>query len=147
MKYPLTRGRDPAPRRPTTIFLAEDDEDMRNLIGEGLRSDGYEVVEAKDGAELLELLSDAFDHPLRRPDVVVTDVLMPGFSGLGVLSTLRRSRWNVPVVLITAQRDSSVRTLAARLGAAAVFWKPFDLDDLRTAILNASVARAGGGTG
>jgi len=126
-------------RMPNTIFLAEDDDDMRALISLALRNDGYDVREAKDGAELLELLANASSSPMARPDLIVTDVLMPGYSGLGVLAALHKSAWHVPVILITARRDDGVVSDARRLGAAAVVHKPFDLDDLRTAILSVSV--------
>jgi DNA-binding response OmpR family regulator len=121
--------------RPTTIFLAEDDDDMRMLLARALRSDGYDVIEARDGAELLELLGDVCLSPWRRPDVIVTDVLMPCYSGLGVLGALRRTKWNIPVFVITARRDAEVAADAMKLGASRVFRKPFDLTDLRAAIV------------
>ncbi len=121
--------------RPRKIFLAEDDEDMRALLARALRSDGYEVVEARDGAELLELLGEVSSSPWRRPDLIVTDVFMPGYSGLGVLGALRRTSWNIPVFVITARRDADVAADAMRLGASKVFRKPFDLTDLRAAIV------------
>ena len=126
-------------RMPTTIFLAEDDDDMRSLISTSLQADGYEVIEAKDGAELLELLAGATTSPMQRPDIIVSDVLMPGYSGLGVLAALHKSSWNVPVILITARRDESVVNDAKRLGASAIVHKPFDIDDLRMAILNVAL--------
>jgi two-component system, response regulator, stage 0 sporulation protein F len=126
-------------RMPGTIFLAEDDDDMRALIATSLQSDGYEVIEAKDGAELLDLLAGASSSPMRRPDIIVSDVLMPCYSGLGVLAALHKSSWKIPVILITARRDEAVVKDAMRLGASAVVHKPFDIDDLRTAILNVSI--------
>lgn len=132
---------EPAVRMPSTIFLAEDDDDMRALITAALQSDGYEVIEAKDGAELLELLAGASSSPMRRPDIIVSDVLMPGYSGLGVLAALHKSAWKVPVILITARRDDAVALDALRLGASAVVRKPFDIDDLRTTILSVSIDR------
>jgi CheY-like chemotaxis protein len=128
------------PRGSRIALVADDDDDMRLLVAEALRADGYHVVEARDGAELVEHLRTAIDDPTLRPDVVVTDVLMPRLSGLGVLGALRRATWNVPVIVITAMADDSVRAVARRLGAVAVLKKPFDIDDLRTAVLNASVA-------
>jgi CheY-like chemotaxis protein len=126
-------------RMPGTVFLAEDDDDLRTLISHSLRNDGYEVIEAKDGAELLDLLAGASSAPMQRPDVIVTDVLMPCYSGLGVLAALHKSAWNVPVILITARRDDAVDHDAERLGAAAIVHKPFDIDDLRAVILNVFV--------
>jgi CheY-like chemotaxis protein len=127
-------------RPPLTVLVADDDEDMRSLVVATLVSDGYRVIEARDGAELLDHLSDALEDPNARPDVVVTDVLMPKLSGLGVLDALRRAQWNVPVILMTVLGDGSVETLAHRLGAVCVLRKPLDVDDFRTAVLNAGVA-------
>ncbi len=123
---------------PHKIFLAEDDDNMRFVIAFALQADGYKVVEARDGSELLELLAAA--SPLQRPDVVVSDVMMPGYTGLGVLAALYRSDWHVPVILITARRDDALVGDALRLGASAVLRKPFDIDDLRTAILSVTAS-------
>jgi len=123
------------PYMPTKIFLAEDDDDMRSWVSTALRNDGYDVTEARDGTELLALLATASSTPTCRPDVIVSDVLMPGYSGIGVLAALRSSQWDVPVVLISARRDAGIEEDAKRLGAAAFVRKPFDVDDLRAAIL------------
>jgi len=122
---------------PTTVLVADDDEDMRALVATTLREDGYLVREARDGAELLTRLEEALDDPSARPDVVVSDVLMPGLSGLGVLNALRRAQQDVPVILITVLTDETIHVVARRLGAVGVLHKPFDIDDLRTAIIHA----------
>jgi len=124
-----------------TVFLADDDDDTRTSLSETLRGDGYDVVEARDGAELLELLADSVGTPWQRPDIIITSALMPCYSGLGVLGALHQSRWDIPVILLTGGRHAATITRvtrdALRLGAAAVFRKPFDVTDLRTAILAA----------
>jgi len=126
------------PHPPATIFLAEDDEDLRSVISLSLQDEGYRVIEAKDGAELLHLLADA-SATSRRPDVIVSDVMMPGYSGLGLLTALHTSRWRVPVIIITGCGDDQVVSDALRLGASAVVRKPFEVEVLLMAILNASV--------
>jgi len=127
---------------PITVLVADDDEDMRSLVAETLRADGHAVIEARDGAELLERLEQALEHGSGRPEVVVADVMMPHLSGLGVLSALRRAQVHFPVILMTVLADESVHTIAKRLGAVGVLRKPFDVDDLRTAVMNAVVAHA-----
>jgi CheY-like chemotaxis protein len=126
------------------VFVAEDDDDMREAVATALRAGQYRVKEARDGAELLDLLLDALDVPLLRPHVVVADVRMPKLSGLGVLATLRRASRAIPVLLITALTDESVLTVARRLGAIGVLRKPFDMKDLLTAVLNAGTSRGRG---
>jgi CheY-like chemotaxis protein len=127
---------------PTKVLVADDDDDVRALVASVLREDGYEVVEACDGAELLARLEEGVDDPAARPDVVLTDVMMPGLSGLGVLDSLRRAHIDFPVVLMTVLKDHSIHIVARRLGAVGVLSKPLDVDDLRTAIVNARVAFA-----
>ncbi len=61
---------------------------------------------------------------------------MPGWNGLAVLQHLRREDWAMPFIVITAFGDEDTHQEASRLGAAAVFDKPFDVDDLRTAVFN-----------
>jgi DNA-binding NtrC family response regulator len=72
------------------------------------------------------------DSPV--PDIIVSDIRMPGFSGIDVLSAIRRVDLQVPVILITGFGSAEVAAEAQQLGAASLFTKPFDLDDLRTAL-------------
>ncbi|MEO8796658.1 MAG: response regulator [Polyangiaceae bacterium] len=123
---------------PRTVLVADDDDDMRGLMAATLKRDGYRVVEAKDGGELLELLRDASDEIGERFDIVVTDVRMPRLSGLGVLQELKRARMHLPVIVVTVFGDDSMHIVARRLGAVGVLRKPFDIDDFRTAVMNAS---------
>jgi CheY-like chemotaxis protein len=124
------------------VLVADDDDDLRALIAATLRCDNYEVIEARNGAELLERLNTALESPDQRPEVIISDVRMPILSGLGVLSALKRAHVSMPVILITVFADDSIRTVAERLGATGVLKKPFDMDDLRTAVLNARAAHA-----
>lgn len=128
---------EPARVRPLNILVADDDDDMLALVSGTLVADGHQLSQAHDGAELLERLERAIDDPLERPDVVVADVMMPKLSGLGVLEAIRRARLHFPVVLMTVLADDSIWIVAKRLGALGVLHKPFDMDDLRTAVVNA----------
>ena len=125
---------------PLLVLVADDDEDMRAHVAATLRADGCSIIEARDGAELLEVLRHAINDPELRPDVLVTDVRMPRLSGLGVLDALRRAQWNLPVIMMTVVSDESIRTVAKRLGAIGVLHKPFDPNDLVIAVRNAQAA-------
>ena len=120
------------------MILAEDDEELRRLLAGTLRRDGYEVTEAASGFELLEVLADQLLHPgsVAGFELVITDIRMPGASGLQALETLRRWDWATPLMVITAFGDEKAHAEARRLGVAAVFDKPFDIDDFRTAVYN-----------
>ena len=120
------------------ILLAEDDEEMRRLLSTTLSRDGFEVIEAKDGNDLIRLIGDQIFEGRGEPgiDLIVSDIRMPGLSGMNVLAGLRKADWATPVLLITAFGDKETHQEARRLGAVGVFDKPFDLDDFRTAVMN-----------
>ena len=107
------------------MLIAGDDADHRILLSSVIRRAGFRVREACDGEELLAILAE---HG--RPACVVTDLMMPRLSGFGVLEHLRDSDPGLPVVLISAVGDDSMRTLATNLGAAAMLHKPFDFGAL-----------------
>lgn len=119
------------------VLLAEDDRDMRDMIAACLREDGYEVVVANDGGELLVRLATAFitGDAKETHDVIVSDIRMPVCSGLQVLEGIRRANWTTPVLLMTAFGDDETRARVEKQGGV-LFDKPFDLDDLRTAVLH-----------
>jgi CheY-like chemotaxis protein len=132
----LLEGRDQTDR-PRRVIVADDDPDMRELLASTLRHDGYEVVEIADGSELFQTVHSWLRHGDGRGlDAIVTDNRMPAFSGLEVLAELRSVNTKLPVILITAFGDGRTHAAARALGACAVFDKPFDVDDLRTALLN-----------
>jgi len=121
---------DPEPPR---IILADDDDDMRQLVASVLRADGYFVLEARDGAKLQKLAHTLLYSGLAdpRPELVISDIRMPGLSGLDVVSWLRELDWMTPVILLTGFGDAETHRKARELGVAAVFDKPFDLSVLR----------------
>jgi CheY-like chemotaxis protein len=131
-----------SPPRPLRVLVADDDDEMRAFVTATLHTGGCSTVEARDGRELLDMLRNALDDADLRPDVVVADVKMPGLSGLGVLAALKRTKWDLPVVLITVLTDESIHAVAKRLGAVGILHKPFDPDDLLTAVRNATAIRA-----
>lgn len=117
------------------IVLAEDDPAMRAMLAGVLRRDGYQVLEASSGAELLDLIASETDEgQVHMPRLVISDIRMPGGSGLDALAELRTHRPHINVVLITAFGDAATHAEAHRLDAQIVLDKPFDLDDLRTVV-------------
>jgi len=122
----LTAGRRPR------VLVADDDDDIRFLVASALRLDGYVVIEARDGSEALRVVSD----PRSVPDVIVTDIRMPDMSGLTLLVGLRDGGSMTPIVVMSAFLSEQVRAVANQFGADAVFCKPFEIDDLRTVVMN-----------
>jgi len=119
------------------VLLAEDDAEMRSVVADALRGDGYEVVEAADGGRLLVDVAAWFKggDGADSVDLIVSDIRMPICTGLQILAALRDAHWRTPVILMTAFGDETVRRHAESLDAL-LFDKPFDLDDLRTAVAN-----------
>ena len=117
------------------ILLAEDDAPFRKLLSSVLEGDGHRVVQAADGAELLERLAETATRAgckPRRLDLVITDLRMPGMSGIDALEYLRAGPWAAtPVVVMTAFSDDAIHAQAARLGILSTLDKPFPPDRLR----------------
>lgn len=110
------------------ILVADDDEAMRTTVAFTLLDEGYEVVEAASGAEVLRLL----DHGSRAGafDLLLMDVRMPGLSGLETLRRLRRLASAPSVILMTAFASPETREEAEEL-QVPLLSKPFTLDELR----------------
>ncbi len=133
------------PRRAGRVLLAEDDEVFRGFVAAELRRDGHVVIEAEDGDELADHIEvSIYRIGLRpMPDVIISDICMPGPSGLRILEQLRDGERHTPVILMTAFLDDATRAEAVRLGATAVLDKPFDMAALRKAVAEAIGARRG----
>jgi DNA-binding response OmpR family regulator len=117
------------------ILLAEDDGELRSLLAWTLVEEGYDVVEARNGTEVLNYLEPRFlDARMygrcQDVDLVISDLRMPGHSGMDLLSSLRRHDQVTPFVLMTAFGDDLTHARARELGASLVLDKPFDVDEL-----------------
>jgi DNA-binding response OmpR family regulator len=118
---------------PARLLLAEDDFELRRLLIWALSKDGYQIVEIANGSELVHRLGLSLleSGKLETLDLIITDVRMPGWSGLEVLEALRTVGCQTPVIIMTAFGDAEVHQKALNLGAACVLDKPVDLDHLR----------------
>jgi DNA-binding NtrC family response regulator len=117
------------------IYIAEDDDDLREALAELFAYDGFAVRAAPDGGTIFDWLFRERRPCMRLPDVIVTDHRMPGYCALDILECLVEVRWTIPVIVITAY-GPELRSMARALGACAVFEKPFDPDALRRAALH-----------
>lgn len=135
MKSELLIQTDETRAEGPTILLAEDDDDMRTVLGLQLRREGYTVIECRNGAELLAKLEDYLvgtprDRVERRYDLVISDIRMPGVFGLSVAEGVRDDPDFPPTILITAFGDEETHEAARQCGVAAMFDKPFEISDL-----------------
>ena len=124
-----------------TVLVAEDDPEMRNLLDTVLRRGGYRVETVTNGVELLERLDTSLSEEGDPVDLVISDVRMPGLTGLEVLEAVRGRTPRIPVILITAFGDQTLHEAAWLLGAAAVLDKPFDLRDMMSRVRALAPAR------
>jgi DNA-binding response OmpR family regulator len=109
----------PQPR----ILLADDERELRDMLAKYLTAEGFEVIEAVDGAAALDLA-------LREePDLVLLDVAMPEMDGFEVLRNLRTSS-AVPVIMLTARAEEIDRVVGLTVGADDYVTKPFSPREL-----------------
>ena len=104
---------------PIRILVADDEDRIRKLIADFLSREGYEVIEAADGGQALNMALGA-----EKPDVIILDVMMPVMDGWSVLSEIRRTA-DIPVILLTAKSTESDQLGGFRLGADDYVTKPF----------------------
>jgi DNA-binding response OmpR family regulator len=106
------------------VLVAEDDPGLRSVVARGLEEAGYVVDAAADGQEALAYL-DTYEY-----EVAVVDWRMPGLSGLELVTTLRRRRDPLPVLMLTARDLPSDRVEGLDAGADDYLVKPFDFAEL-----------------
>jgi len=113
------------------VLLAEDNDEMRRLLAHALSEDGYEVIQCHDGGEFLICLqSFIIDKRSVDFDVIISDIRMPGLTGLEILEEMHECKGFPPMILITAFGDEETHAQAKEFGAAAMFDKPFEIDAL-----------------
>ena len=100
------------------ILIADDEQLMRQLVIDFLKPEGYEILEASDGKEALEL------YDKEHPDLILRDVMMPGYDGWTVCREIRRES-TVPIMMLTAKGEEIDQLFAYDLGADEYITKPF----------------------
>ena len=117
----------PAAVATSRLLVVEDDDSIRETVGEALRVEGYEVLTCADGAEALSLLTA---EPLQPVDLLVLDLMLPGLGGLDLCRELRRFNNNTPILVISARDSEMDRVLGLEVGADDYLVKPFGLREL-----------------
>lgn len=117
------------------ILVVEDEDLLRELLAQALEGEGYECAEAGLGSKALEMLGeDSFD-------LVISDVRMPGLSGVDLLKLIKE-RWpDTAVIMATGVMDAHTAVEALKAGAYDYVTKPFQLDDVVMSIERALEAR------
>ncbi len=106
-----------------TILIVDDKPGVRQLIGDYLSEQGYQILEAANGAEALDLVEQ------KRPDLILLDVMMPKLDGYQVMAKLRKHS-NIPTIMVTAKRQEADIVKGFELGADDYIVKPFLMREL-----------------
>jgi CheY-like chemotaxis protein len=110
------------------ILIVEDDEEMRALLRDMIEDGGYEIASVNNGSEAFrKLAKESFD-------LIITDVRMPGLTGLDILPGIKKLQPNAPIIVITAFGSEEVQRKAFEKGADAYLEKPIHFHKLRTLI-------------
>src|SRR5450759_3751447 len=110
------------------VLIADDEKNMRWVLGQSLSSEGYEIVEAADGKEALSSVEE------QAPDVMVLDHKMPSPDGMEVLRRIRGKGLTFPIIMLTAHGNVTTAVEAMKAGATEYLTKPFDLAQLKLRI-------------
>jgi CheY-like chemotaxis protein len=104
------------------VLVVEDSEPIRTLIALNLELEGFDVYQARDGLECLDVVESV------EPDVITMDVAMPRLDGFGAAARLRQRPHtaHIPIVMVTARAQGADVSRGAELGVAAYVTKPFE---------------------
>jgi two-component system nitrogen regulation response regulator GlnG len=109
--------------RPLNVWVVDDDQSVRWVLEKALRQANMQARSFERAEHLLEAIAHT------EPDVLITDVRMPGMSGIALLERLRTTRPNLPIIVITAHSDLENAVAAYKGGAFEYLPKPFDIDE------------------
>ncbi|POY38606.1 response regulator [Solitalea longa] len=108
-----------------TILVAEDEPIMLTTIALRLKKDGFNVITAKDGKEALDRLNEI------KPDLIITDMMMPYISGLEVIQQVRKKyEEQIPIIILSSMGQENIVVEAFQAGANDYLTKPFSPAEL-----------------
>ena len=105
-----------------TILIADDDAEIREVVRVLLESEGYQVVEAKDGIEAVQMADDSVD-------LILLDIMMPGLTGFAACMDIRK-KTTAPIIFLTAKGQESDKTMGFSAGGDDYLVKPFSFGEL-----------------
>ena len=108
------------------ILIVEDDPNIAASLDIRFKANGYATLVANDALQGTRLAVQ------NRPNLVVLDISMPAGNGLTVAANLKKlpETWDIPIIFITASKDPQIRQMITGLGAAGLFEKPYDIEEL-----------------
>lgn len=106
------------------ILVVEDDKNLKKLMIAVLKQHGYNVLSATDGLEALKILDTT------HIDLVISDIMMPNMDGYDLTESLRKSNYNLPLIIVTAKETLEDKRKGFILGADDYMVKPIDMDEM-----------------
>ncbi|MCD4689967.1 diguanylate cyclase [bacterium] len=124
-------GIDETPEsKPVRLLIVDDEEMMRTFLREVLKEEGYDIELAVSGTEAVAMLEKG------QYDIVLTDIVMPGLDGLGVVAAARKLPTEIDVIVMTGYASMETAVESMKLGAADYITKPFNIDQIRIIVAN-----------
>jgi DNA-binding response OmpR family regulator len=111
----------------TRVLIADDSETILLLLRTRLEMEGYEVITATDGVEVIEAMQRASEP---KPDILLLDAMMPRKSGIDALRELRAAGVDTPVLIVSAHQDEMDAGAATDVEVSGYITKPIDFDQL-----------------
>lgn len=105
------------------IWVIDDDRAMRWVLEKTFKEEGFDVTSFEEAQSALDVLAS------NQPDVILTDIRMPGMDGLNFLSKVKSSYPDLPVIIMTAHSDLESAVSSYQTGAFEYLPKPFDIDE------------------
>lgn len=118
------------------ILVVDNEKSMREMLSIALEKEGYEVETARNGEVAVEMVEKS------NYDVVITDINMPRSNGIDVLDAVNRARPGTPVIMMTGYASPETAVETMKKGAYDYITKPFNMEDFKLVIRNASERKA-----
>ena len=110
-----------------TILIVDDEKPIMDILVYNLKKEGYETLEAADGATAVDIALD------KKPDLILLDIMLPGMDGLTVCKKIRNTL-NIPIIMLSAKDEEIDKILGLELGADDYITKPFSVRELMARI-------------
>jgi len=122
-----------------TVLIVDDEKNIVDILSFNLKKEGFEVVPAYDGKSALE------QYSLKRPDLILLDVMLPVLDGFEVCRRIREKDRTTPIIMLTAREEETDKVLGLDLGADDYITKPFSIRELQARV-RANIRRTADGT-
>ena len=110
-----------------TVLSVDDDEGLQTVVSHYLEGEGYAVLNARTGREMMDVLS------AHQPDIILLDLILPDSDGISLLAQMR-SRAKIPLIVVSGKSDTTEKIVCLEMGADDYMTKPFEMRELSARI-------------